>query len=643
MPGKLLLDERELKLKKNNEIFLIKLGGSLLTDKSKPFSLREDILNNCLDQIIESKKLVILIHGGGSFGHPLAKQYHISQGLNESVKDQILGLSRTHDAMNKFNSIIIDKLLERAYPAISIQPSSIFIQDFNEIKIKSIDPIEKLLDLGIIPVLYGDILLSKDYSFSILSGDLIILKLCERIRNFKISKVIFAIEEDGIFIKDNLNKKLALKLTLNDLVNIKLAELDQKIDVTGGIQGKLEKIEEIVKLNIPVQIINGLINKNVLKALINQPIKCTNIEVSSDKEDESRIYNRKIEHIKIPLKHDVQYVKNYFDDINLIHHPLPEIELDQINISVNFFNKIISAPICIAAITGGHQISKAINNILANAAKTENIALGIGSQRIGLEDPSTIESFSIVRDVAPNIPVIGNLGIGQVCSPNFDIDYFKKCIEMIRADAMAIHFNALHELVQRDGNISYKNFEERFKEIRKNLRIPIIAKEVGTGFNKELALKLDSLGFDGFDVGGAGGSSFAAIESIRDDFSYEVYSRKIADTFREWGIPTPISIMNVRKVSKKLIIATGGLRSGIDIAKSIVLGADIGGFAFKFLKTAWQDYKNNTLSNTIKEIKTLKQELRSSLWLMNIKDIDDLKSNDDKRVLLGELYQWINQ
>jgi len=643
MPGKPLLDECELKLKNNNEIFLLKLGGSLLTDKSKPFSLREDILNNCLDQIIESKKMVILIHGGGSFGHPLAKKYQISHGLNKSVKDQILGLSKTHDAMNKFNSIIIDKLLEKGYPAVSIQPSSIFIQDFNEIKLKSIDPIEKLLDLGIIPVLYGDILLSKDYSFSILSGDLIILKLCEGIRNFKISKVIFAIEEDGIFIKENLNRKLALKLSLNDLATIELAEFDQKIDVTGGIQGKLEKIEEIVKLNIPVQIINGIINKNVLKALTNQPIKCTNIEVSSDKEVESRIYNRKIEHIKIPLKHDVQHGKNYFDEVNLIHHPLPEIDLDQINISANFFNKIISAPICIAAITGGHQISKAINNILANAAKTENIALGIGSQRLGLEDPSTIESFSIVRDVAPNIPVIGNLGIGQVCSPNFSIDHFKKCIEMIRADAMAIHFNALHELVQRDGNISYKNFEERFKEIRNKLKIPIIAKEVGTGFNKELALKLDSLGFDGFDVGGAGGTSFAAIESIRDDYSYEVYSRKIADTFRDWGIPTPVSIMNVRKVSKKLIIATGGLRSGIDIAKSIVLGADIGGFAFKFLKTAWQDYKNNTLSNTIKEIKTLKQELRSSLWLMNIKNIDELKSNDDKRVLLGELYQWINQ
>ncbi len=637
------MDEWELKLKSDNEIFLLKLGGSLLTDKNKPFSLREEVLENCLNQIIESKKSIILIHGGGSFGHPIAKKYQISEGLNDTVKDQIIGLSKTHEVMNKFNSIIINKLLDKGYPAISIQPSSIFVKDFNQIKINTIEPIEKLLELGIIPVLYGDIVLSWDSYFSILSGDQIILKLCEKIQNFKISKVIFAIEKDGIFIKDNGNEKLALKLSSNDLNNLKLAELDQKIDVTGGIKGKLETIKEIIKFNIPVQIVNGLKNKNILKALLNQSIECTNIKVPSDKRFENKLYNRKIEHIEIPLKYNVQHSKNYFDDINLLHHPLPEYELEDIDLSVDFFKKEISAPICIAAITGGHEISKAINNILANAASSENIIMSVGSQRIGLEDPSTIDSFKVVRDVAPNIPIIGNLGVGQLCDPNFNLDHFNKCIEMINADVMAIHLNALHELTQSDGNLSYKNFEEIFKEIRKNLKIPIIAKEVGSGFNKELALKLDSLGIDGFDVGGMGGTSFAAIESIRDDSSYEVYTRKIADTFREWGIPTPVSIINVRKATKKLIIATGGLRNGLDIAKAISIGANIGGFAFKFLKTAWQDYKNNTLSNTIKEIKTLKQELRSSLWLMNIDNIDKLIGNDDKRVLLGKLYQWINQ
>jgi len=630
-------------MKSGNEIFLLKLGGSLLTDKNKPFSLREDVLEHCLNQIIESKKSIILIHGGGSFGHPIAKKYQISEGLNDSIDDQMIGLSKTHEVMNKFNSIIINKLLDKGYPTISIQPSSIFLKDFNQIKIKSTEPIEKLLELGIIPVLYGDIVLSWDTYFSILSGDQIILKLCEKIQTFKISKVIFAIEKDGIFIKDNRNEKLALKLSSNDLDNLKLAELDQKIDVTGGMKGKLEIIKRIVKFNIPVQVINGLKDKNILKALTNQFLECTNIEVPSDKIFENKLYNRKIEHIKIPLKYNVQHSKNFFDDINLIHHSLPEYELEDINLTVDFFKKKISAPICIAAITGGHEISKAINNILANAASSENIIMSVGSQRIGLEDPSTIDSFKVVRDVAPNIPIIGNLGIGQLCDPNFNLDHFNKCIEMINADVMAIHLNALHELAQSDGNLSYKNFAEIFKEIRHNIRIPIIAKEVGSGFNQEITLKLDSLGFDGFDIGGMGGTSFAAIESIRDDSSYEVYTRKIADTFREWGIPTPVSIINVRKATQKLIIATGGLRNGLDIAKAISIGANIGGFAFKFLKTAWKDYKNNTLSNTMKEIKTLKQELRSSLWLMNVDNIDRLIGNKDKRVLLGELYQWINQ
>jgi isopentenyl-diphosphate delta-isomerase len=630
-------------LKEITEIIILKLGGSLLTDKNKPFSLREKILDSCLNQIIESNKLIILIHGGGSFGHPIAKKYQISLGLNDSVEDQIFGLSKTHEAMNTFNSTIIGKLLDKGYPAISIQPSSIFIKEFNQITVKTIEPIERLLELKIMPVLYGDIILSWDSYFSILSGDEIIFKLCEKIQKFKISKVIFAIEKDGIYIKENGKDKLALKLKSKDLAGLKLTKLSQKIDVTGGIKSKLEIIKEIVGFNIPVQIINGLKNKNILKALNNQHLECTNIEITHDEKFVRKLYNRKIEHIKIPLNYNVQHRKNYFDNINLIHHPLPEVELDDINLSVEFFKKKISAPICIAAITGGHEISKAINNILANAAKTENIIMSVGSQRIGLEDPSTIDSFQIVRDIAPNIPIIGNLGIGQICESDFNIDYFKKCIKMINADVMAIHFNALHELVQSEGNISYKDFEEKFKELRKYMKIPIIAKEVGTGFNKDLALKLDLLGFDGFDVGGTGGTSFAAIESIRGEDSYEVYTRKIADTFKEWGIPTPVSIMNVREVSKKLIIATGGLRSGLDIAKSIVLGADIGGFAFKFLKTAWQDYKNNTQTNTIKEIKTLKQELRSSLWLMNIGNIGKLRSNNDKMVLVGELYQWVNQ
>jgi isopentenyl-diphosphate delta-isomerase len=308
---------------------------------------------------------------------------------------------------------------------------------------------------------------------------------------------------------------------------------------------------------------------------------------------------------------------------------------------VNFFNKKISAPICISAITGGHPLSKELNEILAKSAENENIIMSVGSQRAGLINPESQESFQIVRKVAPNIPIIGNIGIGQIGNPNFNPEDFLRCVDMINADVMAIHFNALHELVQDKGDISYKSFRTNFKKIRESTDIPIIAKEVGSGFDKTLAKSLDNIGFDGFDVGGAGGTSFAAIESYRNKDNLEKYTRKLADVFREWGIPTPVSIINVRNVSNKLIIATGGLGTGLDIAKSIVLGADIGGFAFKFLKSSLDDQQQGGISNTIKEIRTLKKELKSCLWLLNLNNIKELKGNKEKRIITGKLSQWI--
>ncbi len=355
------------------------------------------------------------------------------------------------------------------------------------------------------------------------------------------------------------------------------------------------------------------------------------------------IMRRKLEHLKIPIEYNVQHKENYFEDIKLLHHSAPEVNFEEVNLSTKFFNKLISAPICITAITGGHPISKEINETLAKAAEKEKIIMSVGSQRVGLIDPDSIESFKVVRKVAPNIPLIGNIGIGQISSPDFNLEDFEEYIDMIKADIMAIHFNALHELVQDEGDISYKNFRKNFRLIREKYKIPIIAKEVGTGLNSELTSVLDGLGFDGFDVGGTGGTSFAAIEERRNKYNSEKYTRNPAEVFREWGIPTPVSIIYARKVSQKPIIATGGLRTGIDIAKSIALGADLGGFAYKFLLTAWDDIKNHSGDTTLKEIVTLKNELRSSLWLMNIQNIEHLKLNTKKYVILGKLYQWIHQ
>ena len=278
------MDESEINVRDNDEIVLLKLGGSLLTDKDKPYSIREDVVKSAIQQIIDANKKLILIHGGGSFGHPLAKEYSISAGINSSIPHQILGLTKTHQSMNNFNSYLIDLFLEKNYPALSIQASSIFIKDSLKISTQSIDIIETALDLNILPILYGDIILDKQGSFSIISGDQIIFELCENLKKYQISKVIFVMETDGIYINDEDSKQknisLATKLYLRDLENLNLADLGQKIDVTGGIQGKINSIKEICKYNIPVQLLNGLKEGYIFKSLKNEMINCTNILIN---------------------------------------------------------------------------------------------------------------------------------------------------------------------------------------------------------------------------------------------------------------------------------------------------------------------------------------------------------------------------
>ena len=227
----------------------------MLTDKNVPFSIRDDVVKNAIDQIIRANEKIVLIHGGGSFGHPFAKKYRISNGLDNSVPNQILGLAKTHQSMIKFNNYLINCFLESNYPVLSIQPSSIFINDSRIIADKFLDVIETSLDLDILPILYGDVILDKKKSFSIISGDQIIFELCQHLHNYSVSKVVFAMESDGLYITDESERegcKLVTECYYDDLENLNLADLGQKIDVTGGIKGKLEFIKTICKLKIPV-------------------------------------------------------------------------------------------------------------------------------------------------------------------------------------------------------------------------------------------------------------------------------------------------------------------------------------------------------------------------------------------------------
>ena len=270
-------------LNNDKKVILLKLGGSLLTDKNKPFSIREDIVKSAVNQIIEADEKLVLIHGGGSFGHPLAKEYNLSKGLNKSIPNQIIGVAKTHQSMVEFNNYVINNFLELDYPVLSIQPSSIFLKDSQIILTKSLDVIETALDLNILPILYGDIILDKQRSFAIISGDQIIFELSEKLSNYTISKVIFAMESDGLYIEDKNNSdncELVTECYSNELDRLKLADLGQKIDVTGGIKNKVEVIKRICKSKIPVQLINGLIEGYILKALKNQELNCTNILIN---------------------------------------------------------------------------------------------------------------------------------------------------------------------------------------------------------------------------------------------------------------------------------------------------------------------------------------------------------------------------
>jgi len=274
------LDKRELILNKNNNIVILKLGGSLLTDKNKPFSIREDIVKGSVRQIVDAKEKLILVHGGGSFGHPLAKKYSIMNGIDSTIPNQVLGLTETHQSMNEFNSYLIKLFLENKYPVLSIQASSIFIKDSQEISASHMEVIETALDLNILPILYGDIILDKQGSFSIISGDQIILELCKNLDKYTISKVIFTMETDGIYINDNESGDdciLATECYYDQLDNLNLANLGQKIDVTGGIKGKINFIQKICNHDIPVQLINGLKEDYIFKSLKNEKLNCTNI------------------------------------------------------------------------------------------------------------------------------------------------------------------------------------------------------------------------------------------------------------------------------------------------------------------------------------------------------------------------------
>lgn len=329
----------------------------------------------------------------------------------------------------------------------------------------------------------------------------------------------------------------------------------------------------------------------------------------------SKTGSRKLDHLNLCSDGDAEHGSSGFEDIILVHNALPEINYDDIDLSVNFLNKELSSPLFISAMTGGHPKTKEINRVLALGAEEYNLALGVGSQRAAIEDPSLEDTFRIVRDTAPNAFICANLGSVQLV--RHGMDWAEKAVEMIDADAICIHLNFLQEAVQPEGEPYGAGAAKALKELCRELKKPVIVKETGCGISKETAWTLCRIGVSAIDTGGFGGTSWVKVEGKRA--AGDKTLAELGNVFLNWGIPTAVSVFEAAKVKRCPLISTGGLKTGLDIAKSIAIGADLGGMALSLLVPAMKG--KDELFNKINRINA---ELRTAMFLSGSKDIASL-------------------
>jgi isopentenyl-diphosphate delta-isomerase len=296
------------------------------------------------------------------------------------------------------------------------------------------------------------------------------------------------------------------------------------------------------------------------------------------------IDQRKSDHIKINLEEDVHSAQTTgLERYQFIHQAFPELNLDAVDTTLNLFGKKLQAPILISSMTGGAKDAGEFNHRLAEAAQNVGVAMGVGSMRAALEDPTQIPSFSIARKVAPEILLFANLGAVQL-NYGFTKDHCLRAVEMIQADGLILHLNPLQEALQAGGNTDFSGLLKKVEAICKTLKVPVIIKEVGWGISERAAKLLINSGVSAIDVAGAGGTSWSQVEMHN---SANDFNRELAATFNGWGISTADSILNVKKTLPGMtIFASGGLVNGLDIAKCIALGASLGGIARQFLKAA---------------------------------------------------------
>lgn len=338
--------------------------------------------------------------------------------------------------------------------------------------------------------------------------------------------------------------------------------------------------------------------------------------------------DRKLDHINVCLNEEVEarFKTTGFEDIDLIHQAFPGLDFSKVDLGSSIFGKELQAPMLICPMTGGHEKGKEINKTLAEAAQELGIGFCVGSQRAAIEIPELEETYR-VRDVAPDVLLFGNLGAMQM-NGDYGVEESEKAIEMIDADGLGIHFNSLQEAIQPEGHNEFKGTLDRLSEISSELDKPVYFKETGAGVNSSVASKFVKAGAEAIDISGAGGTSWAGVEAMREKSITE-----LGDVFWDWGIPTSVSTAEVSNVVDVPVISSGGIRSGLDAAKAIALGADYVGVGLPLFRAAvgGKDKVVNWVKEFIKELKV-------AMFLSGCGNIEELQNVSLK--ISGQTSEW---
>jgi isopentenyl-diphosphate delta-isomerase len=330
--------------------------------------------------------------------------------------------------------------------------------------------------------------------------------------------------------------------------------------------------------------------------------------------------NRKADHIRVCLDEDVQFRQTTtgLERYRFTHACLPELDLGEIDLTSQFLGKELGAPLLISSMTGGTELAKTINNRLAEVAQEYKLAMGVGSQRVAVENPEVADTFT-VRSLAPDILLFANLGAVQL-NYGYGLDQCQRMVDLLEADALILHLNPLQEAVQTKGDQNFRGLLEKIAKICSKLSVPVIAKEVGNGISANMATKLIDVGVSAIDVAGAGGTSWAKVEGER---AKDPRQRRLGQTFADWGHPTTDCIVGVRAIAPDIpLIASGGLRNGLDVAKCLALGADLAGLAWPFLQAATD---SSTAVAALADI--LKEEIATVLFCTGNATVADLKQS----------------